>query len=317
MSNWLKLSKNVYRKEVLPVGKYRKDSEDLDFEITLDTLNHVNTAVTGMLSHGVKIPLVKNHDGDSAFGQVIGAQVENDSLFCDIEFTDETCRSEAMRNDVSAFIPPEFVDGKGNAWKRPLRHLAITPYPVIPGLGTWNPIAASFHSPEPTQKESPMLEELIGALELSFDAKETQEVKEKKTVAAVQTLVEQSLELADEVIKLREQGTEESSVDLPAGFVSMAAKTRKHEIEDLLLGEKITPHQYKGFCELFCDEEAVTLSLSEEGGQSSNVFDKVMNILKSNKAVKKSGKTLKLAHGGQTGDSPLVKAAKARTKSFN
>ena len=89
-------------------------------------------------------------------------------------------------------------------------------------------------------------------------------------------------------------------------------------MEDLLLGEKITPHQFKEFCTLFCDEELVTLSLSEENGQSNDVFDKVMEILKSNRAVKKEGrKPLKLSHGGQTGESPLVAAAKARAKAFN
>lgn len=309
MSEWLKLSKNVYRKELLPVGKYRKDSDDLDFEISLDTLNHINTTIKGMLDAGVRIPLVKNHDGDSSFGQILKGAIDGESLFVDIEFTDTKCRDEALRNDVSAFIPPEFVDGRGNAWKRPLRHVAITPYPVIPGLGNWETVAASFHTSN--SRNIDMLDELISALGLSFSADVTEDNKKKQTVTVVKKLVDQSLQLADELIYARaeKETLRPAKTELPPIIINQVRKSRQRDIEDLLLGEKITPAVAKDLIKEYCDKDSVELALSEE---SVDEFDTMIRILGKNRAVKRSGRVLKLAHNEQTGDSPLVEAAKAR-----
>ena len=45
-------------------------------------------------------------------------------------------------SQVSIHVPPQFTDGLGRTYVRPIRHVAITDYPVIPGLGRFEALAA-------------------------------------------------------------------------------------------------------------------------------------------------------------------------------
>lgn len=330
MAEWLKLSKNVYRKELLPIGSYRKDSDDLDFEISLEMLEHMQTTASGMLAAGVQIPLVKSHDGDSAFGQVVGLSVDKDkgTSFVDIEFADDGCCAEAMRNDVSAFIPPEFVDGKGNAWKRPLRHVAITPYPVIPGLGKWESIAASFHDFK--ERKTPMLDDLTKALSLEFDDGDDKETREKRVIEDVKTLANQALELSEELkvhndrrakvaekmkeMKERRRQKKESNgpTKYPQNVVLAFGRARSREINDLVHESKITPAVAKGLMKKYCSGEEITLSLANDGPSD---FDDLMKIMAQNQSIPMSGRrpsdrSIRLSHDGKP--SSLVAVAKKR-----
>lgn len=323
MSEWLKLSKNVYRKELLPVGSYRKDSDDLDFDISLDTLKHIRDVTNEMIGAGVRVPLVNTHDGEDAHGQILKVSVDEScgkggSSFVDVEFSDDTCREKAMRNDISAFIPPEFVDGKGNAWKRPLRHVAITPYPVIPGLRQWESIAASFHS---SIRRTPMLENLEKTLALSFDAKDDEAARQKAVVKAVATLAEQSLELSEQLKTLKDEKRNSKPaidpINYPESVVLSFGRARSREINDLVHKAKITPAVAKELTKRYCNSKCVALALSEG---TTDDFDDLLKILSKNAAPAQSGRhsagdyAIKLSHNGGSGDSAIVEAAKRRAE---
>jgi len=325
-NGYLKLSKNVYRKELLPVGKFRKASDDLDFEITLDFLKHLSKTTSEMLADGITIPLVNGHKGESAYGQIIKMSTDDEkqTSYVDIEFSDDDCRKEALRNGVSAFIPPEFVDGKGRAWKRPLRHVASTAYPVIHGMSEWETISAAFNGPLGPESNSKrtnkmLVDDLCGALGLSFDADTEANVKEDKIVDDITKICESSLELSETVVQLREENatlrseSKKSEVNYPDELVSQIGDARKAKIDLLLSNENITPKVRNTLVKKYCNKDIVSISLSDN---DSDDFNFVMSTLSDNIAVGKSGKkVLKLAHNSDEwgdGDSPLVAAAKAK-----
>lgn len=137
---------NRYRKHILKLGKFVKKSDNLRFEITPREFDHFERTFSQMQQNGVKVPLPLGHTDDDHKnrGWVVGIERSTD----DPNFLDaiiECDRPELIKeNDVSVFVPPSFTDGEGNEYMRPIRHVALTPYPVIPGLGEFKAIAASF-----------------------------------------------------------------------------------------------------------------------------------------------------------------------------
>src|SRR5690606_13600266 len=102
--------------------------------------------------NGIKIPLPVEHtfDPEKNRGYVVGAQLGKNSkgipaLFALIQFRDEQeGKKLAASTDVSIFVPPDFTDGHGNKYPRPITHVALTSYPVVSGLDGFKAIAASL-----------------------------------------------------------------------------------------------------------------------------------------------------------------------------
>lgn len=72
------------------------------------------------------------------------------SLYGVIRFADDVAKQQALRHDVSVHIPQKVVDGRGIEYIKPIEHIALTAYPVIPGLGPWvidetDPLGLTYH----------------------------------------------------------------------------------------------------------------------------------------------------------------------------
>lgn len=156
---WILLDKKhplKWRKEVLPVGHWEKldeNGEGLSFDADEKLLSHLVDSVNKLRSNGVTIPYAKSHDGwelaENKYGEIVGASVGRNSrgkksFFIDVQFDSESAAKECTKTDSSVGIPDKFFDGAGNEYHHPLRHVAATNAPVIPGLGRWQAIAASF-----------------------------------------------------------------------------------------------------------------------------------------------------------------------------
>lgn len=62
------------------------------------------------------------------------------SLFGVFRFPDPAAKQIALRHDVSVQTSEELTDGKNNTYKEALEHVALTNYPVVPGMMPWEPM---------------------------------------------------------------------------------------------------------------------------------------------------------------------------------
>jgi hypothetical protein len=152
----------LFEKEVIySFDKFVRDDGEtprVEFGIDGSVLKHFHDTTQLMLANGVEIPIPLGHTNDptATQGQVVGARIgknrrNEDALFLKTKFKDANAAAIAKNADVSVFVPHEFTDGKGRKYQRPIRHLAITAYPTIPGLGKFQAIAASFVPGQPPQ----------------------------------------------------------------------------------------------------------------------------------------------------------------------
>jgi hypothetical protein len=118
-------------------------------------------------------------------------------------------------------MPHKFHDGHGNEYVRPIRHVAITDYPVVPGLDKFKPIAAGFSLSEEGTDMQPTLAELATALGVEVPDGASDEEIFQAIVAAKGERVEDESGLDDEDFDLPENVDEgddsEGDADDPEG----------------------------------------------------------------------------------------------------
>jgi hypothetical protein len=130
---------------LIRAGKYVKKSQGLEFEVGKSTLKHWADTFAAMLANGVDVTVPIGHttDAEANRGYVRDMYADGDSLYGIIELVGEDAIDMAGRVNVSINSPPEFTDGKGNTYYRPITHVALTTNPVVPGLKGFEAIAAS------------------------------------------------------------------------------------------------------------------------------------------------------------------------------
>jgi hypothetical protein len=152
---WKPVNGLVYEKELLPVGPVTKwvngDKQVTDVDVKLSFLERVVSQFKKFKEVGVRVPLFKSHieDVDNDRGTVEDVFVrENESgvpsLYGRIAFSTEEAAKQGSQVDVSVMCPPKFIDGKGNAYDFPLRHVALTSIPVVPNLEPFRAVVFSF-----------------------------------------------------------------------------------------------------------------------------------------------------------------------------
>jgi len=150
----------LYRKELAYPGHFVKkdDYGNVEFELTIrqKDLHHWVRTFDEMKNDGVKVPLPIGHvtHPEARRGTIERMAVEpsdtpgprygQPALFCYTRFHSRKIAAALSNSDVSLFMPPRAHNGFGKTYKRPIRHVAITDYPVIPALGKFKPIAAGF-----------------------------------------------------------------------------------------------------------------------------------------------------------------------------
>ena len=151
---------SIFRKELAYPGKFAKvdpDTGETEFELEVDEplMDHWIKTFKKMNENGIDVPVPLGHTTNAEFrrGTVIDIRKEpseakkgQPGLFAYVKFGSPKMAAQFAHSNVSLFMPPDFVDGMKRKYVRPIRHVAITDYPVIPGLGKFTPVAAA-HKP--------------------------------------------------------------------------------------------------------------------------------------------------------------------------
>ncbi len=207
-----------------------------------------------------------------------------DALFGFVEFNDAKTAEQNKHNNVSIFAPSESKDGKGNTYVDAIRHVALTDYPVIPGLGKFD-LVLSF---VPGNKNMDKIAELLGI-----------DPKAPDLEAALETAITALLAKVKEGSKEPTPEPDKKPVEaaLPAGVAAsmsnMVVNARNATIDSLVAGAYLTPASAKIYKTQFCDNKSLELSLTTTGDVGDNVFDNTIAAIKANGKV--------LALGEKTG----------------
>jgi len=316
--------KKIYRKEILRSGSF-VTSDDIEFTVTEDNLHHMKSTFDTMLANGIKVPVPLEHTTDPAAnrGWVKGMEVAGDRLLATIELSEEV--TDPTLYDVSVYIPQVWKDGNGNEYNQPIRHVALTSYPTITGLGEFQAIVCSLN-PQGGGKEMSIDYGKLGT-DLGIEETMSEEnavtlllahfKKKDETHLSEVSKLKEDLEAAKRPEKKSVEALKELAASHP-GLIKLGANGRKAQLE-ALTGKAISPAVRDGLVGMFCSEEAIALSLDE----SETLFDELVKVLEKNSLVDldeltgPQGKVIKLsdpAKGGGIEDNPLVANAKARAK---
>lgn len=292
-----------FRKDLIRVGTYVKDSEDLEFQVTRDTLDHWVQRFVEMKANGVRVPIPNTHgsagDADENRGYVDDLFIEGDTLVMACEMIGEAGIEAAAKSDVSIYSPEEIVDGKGVKYERPIEHVALCTDPVVPGLGEFIPLAASMKAEENKMN----LEKIKSAF--SIEEKVTTDNVEELVLSKHTALTVELKKLSDEFVAFKASATK--NVTKPdEALVSLSADNRRMKLEGLVEAAKITPAVRDKLTKIFVDTEPLTLALSN--GTASQ-FDAIFDALKENDPVKLhelTGKQVELSSSVSDKKNPLM-----------
>ena len=295
MYEWLVLSeehlpvpKKKYRKAILKTGNFVKEidgEKELEFKLTEENLKAMAAVSTQYMKDGHKIPIPLGHTDDEdknrGYVDAIVFDEKDQLLYMTAEAIGAKAIEQFEQSDCSCYIPPKWNDSEGREYIRPIRHVALTQYPVISGLGKFEAIAASL---VPTRKETPMKFDKIQAA-LSLSEPLTEENAEALILGGIGQLVEKAknAEPADPLKAARE------AVKALPGAITGAKMGREAKLNALVLGNKISPAVKTKLAEMYTGEDSLVLSLTAKEGETE--FDKLVAILSENKVVNTGEKT--------------------------
>lgn len=289
--------KRRYRKELIYVGDFVKrepGKDDVRFSVDEALIDHWVTTHQQFMEGGIDVPLPLNHtdDPEKNRGFVVGMEKDLNerglpALFGIVEFADEEAEKLARTANVSIFVPNEFTDGKGKTYARPIRHTAITDYPVIPGLGKFQAIAASFDEGDVPMDELRALATKLGIPDSVADGDLLKEI-----TAKVESLMDDSSSVGSSSSagagEGEGKGTPPGSAGaikkveyhppVAAGFISMARDFRNTKIDSLVREQRITSAVGAKLKEKYCSDKTLNLALSHDGS-SNDGFDDIIGAL--------------------------------------
>jgi hypothetical protein len=134
-----------YWKDAIVVGSYVHPARRFSLDITRDRLDGYVTNFNRMATNGVAVPILMDHapTASSALGWIVSVKRDGDRLMELHQFLGESARDIGLRNKVSLGIDPHFVDGKGTEYGEAIVHSAVTPVPVVPNQGEFEPVNLS------------------------------------------------------------------------------------------------------------------------------------------------------------------------------
>jgi len=259
-------------------------------------LLHWKNTFEEMQRNGVEVPVPEEHSElpSAKRGELVGLRLgiserwKVPALFGKVKFLPEHVKLAASTN-CSIYVPTEAFDGKQNRYVRPIRHVALTDYPVIPGLGKFQAIAASFIGDLKMSMQS--LAEKLG---VPVAGKEDPQL-EMEILSAVQVLKTELETMRSKIADLEkgatggegegegEGGTPVPEPEVAASMVQMLNDNRKMKIEKLQLSGRITPVVAKQLIDEHCTDGALRLSMKTKNPDTS--FDKIIAALSANEPV--------------------------------
>lgn len=293
------------RKQVVYAGRFYQPNSDVWFDVTEENIDNWVANFNLFKERGIDVPVPEEHSNlpSSRRGTVLDMEKDMDkegrpSLYAKVEFTTEEDKKKYGKSQVSLYSPPTWTDGLGNTYQRPITHLALTDYPVVPSLEQWETQAASAALQFFPQKgNATMLIELAKALGLEVaDSTPQDEVREAITAAfsSMSQEVESKNELVEtlrsDIAKLS-KGPEPAPV-ISAGILNMAKKSRALELSTLVKASKISPAVAKKIEDRYIkNAENLTLALSSTDASKTDDFDFFVDALQSNEVVSLNSET--------------------------
>jgi hypothetical protein len=137
-----------YWKDAIAVGSYVHPAKGFSLDITRDRLDGFVNNFNRMRDNGVGVPILMDHAAEAAatLGWIVDVKRDGDRFLELHQFLGEEARDIGLRNKVSLGIDPAFVDGKGNQYGEAIVHSAVTPVPVVPGQGEFEPLELAMRA---------------------------------------------------------------------------------------------------------------------------------------------------------------------------
>jgi len=312
----------TFQKEALYADTFKLPGESgPEFSVDSVALNHFVNETQRMMDNGVKVPIPIEHTTDPEknrgflTGLKIGTRTDGrPNLILKMKFNDEQAVKTAKASDVSIYSPPKYTDGKGNTYVRPIKHVALTNYPVIPGLDGFTPIAASLVEPELEKEDMLMsLKDLAANIGLKLsDADSNDDSKLTDAIKLSFTALQE--ELDESKAELKKRPVKKDPVHVSKAQIAMLRENRELKLSRLCEKGKIVKVVEDALKNLFCESNELSLCLSED---FEDKFDGVVSALLDNEAVisfsESSGPQVHLPKGKDGKEiNPMVEEAKKR-----
>lgn len=309
----------LYRKEVVPTG-HMKDGKGTRFFVDESRLSHWAYTHGRMLEAGHRVPSPMNHtfDPDKNRGFVKDLRVESNSkgepsLFGYFELDDP----KLAKTDVSIFVESEFEDAKGNKFRDVIRHVALTDYPMVPGMDGFTLVMAATPEDPDTMK----VKELLKKYKVTPKEGESEE---DALQAYIDGVTAKAKEIRDDIQSDPPKADDDPPpADPPAvpknepemiaasAVLPLVQQNRTARIKGLLDSRKITKAQHDALIKQYVPTgESISLSSLQADG-----FDSAMTVfeLASPIADDRREKT-GLQRTWDEGQNPVVNAARKRAE---
>lgn len=310
----------LYEKELARTGAY--SANGVEFDITLDLLKHWMDTFLAMAEagHSVPVPLGHTTDPEKNRGKVIeltlrGNDFGGESLFGLIEFANAEAAKLADTSQVSVFSPPQFIDGKGRIFERPIQHVALTDYPVIPGMAPFSIVASLI-----TGGDSMTLSELFAKHKITVE----DDADDAKMIDVLDAFIAELLKKpeskpedkpVEKPVDVSAEGKPTGDVGTPpviaASLRGILSDNRHMKLDALVREGRISKAVRDDLVEQHCSQDRLDIALSQG---TDDGFDALVTTLKKNPVslalTEKTGPQTTL----DPKDNPLLADAEARQK---
>lgn len=329
-------------KDIIRTGDYLDPHSGKRFSVTTEDLDHWAKTFSLMDAAGVRVPVPEEHTSKPSAnrGYVRAMFREGETLRASIDLIGAAAIALAATNDVSIYVPPSFTDGKGNTYDRPITHVAITTYPVVPGMNPFTPIIASGASGDSAEKAPVLrlatgassmetLKAIAAACGISADGLDesalaqaiTAKIGEWKTkMSAADAKSQTDATALAAAHKSIEELKGEKTREPDPMVLKLSGKNRAMELRQLMTEGYITPDAEKRLLAAWVEGDALKLSLDPN---SDGLFEQTVAAIRVTKptALKAhiDGQTLQLSRvtpGANTDDQPIKADAEVAKRAF-
>lgn len=286
-----------YVKDLVRVGEFFKASTGQAISVGQNDLETLEKSTKRYIANGNKVTLPAGHDTsgnpDKNRGYVTDVYLDGDTLYGVIEAIGEDAIAATSRSHVSIYSPPEWIDGAGNKYEWPIRHVALTADPVLNNQGGFVPIEAA-QGDEPVKAEflTPKTKEIV----MDFSALATRlgitdPITEENAVEVIGGAFDalkakpdaNQLAMAQEEVKtLKTRLAAAAPKELSHNERGMAKRLVKSELSNRIKDGNITP-VVAGKIEKLLSGSDLMLSFNESGDPIALQF---LEALKENDVVK-------------------------------
>jgi len=248
-----------FRKEVLKVGHYVKESTNQAFDITVEFLDSLVATFDRWIAGGNKCPVPLGHERvhlpEFNRGWVKSLFREDNSLYGILELSDPEL---ALTTDVSVCVEGEVTDGKGIKYENVLTHIALTCEPVVGQLQNFMKLSLS-------NGETNM--EFLTKLATKLGIKNAEE---EAILLALETKTKDKVEASNSV---------ETKID---PLVKLVSENRAMKLSNLVKAGLITPAVKDVIAARYVEPKVLALSMQDKADDG---FDLLQDILVQNRRV--------------------------------